>query len=241
MHTLSASELLQAWEAALAQSPLERPLALLAAGFPDQSYSDLSQQPIGRRNEQLIALRRYLLGGAVTALADCPRCGERVMLDFTLDDVRAEAMPIGIPELAIEDFAVTCHAPGTRDLLAAAKAPPADMRLALLRSCIDAARRGGSAVPAESLPAGVLESVAESLARCDPQADMQLSLRCPACEHAWEAAFDIAGFLWAEITAWARTMLNDIHTIASAYGWSESDILTLPPGRRWYYLEMIGA
>jgi hypothetical protein len=33
----------------------------------------------------------------------------------------------------------------------------------------------------------------------------------------------------------------DVHTLASAYGWSESEILSLNPARREFYLEMVRA
>lgn len=240
MHTLSASELLRAWETALAQSPLERPLTLLAAAFPDQSRDELLRQPIGRRNGQLLALRSSLLGNTVTGLATCPHCGERITLDFNLDDAGMRGPSMETQDLTMDEFALTYHAPGTRDLLAVAGSSSADTRRELLQNCIDGARRGETPVPVDQLPEAVLEHVAQSLAKCDPQADVQLALTCPACENAWSVAFDIAGFLWTEITAWARSMLKDIHTIASSYGWSEADILALTPGRRQYYLEMIG-
>ena len=38
---------------------------------------------------------------------------------------------------------------------------------------------------------------------------------------------------------WAGRMLLDIHALARAYGWSESDILALPPRRRQAYLELV--
>ena len=78
------------------------------------------------------------------------------------------------------------------------------------------------------------------MAAADPQADVELALSCPACGHAWPAAFDIASFLWTEVDAWARVLLHEIHALASAYGWREADILALSPRRRRAYLELIG-
>ena len=44
----------------------------------------------------------------------------------------------------------------------------------------------------------------------------------------------------SEIDAWARTILYQVHLLASVYGWSESEILALSPWRRHLYLQMIG-
>jgi hypothetical protein len=53
--------------------------------------------------------------------------------------------------------------------------------------------------------------------------------------------FDAGSFFWSELGAWARRLLHEIHSLARAYGWSESEILTLSPARRQAYLELIGS
>ena len=95
-------------------------------------------------------------------------------------------------------------------------------------------------MPPDRLPAAVLQAVAAAMAAADPQGDVELALRCPACGHVWPAAFDIGSFFWAEVDAWARVLLSEIHTLASAYGWREADVLALSPWRRRCYLELIG-
>jgi hypothetical protein len=35
--------------------------------------------------------------------------------------------------------------------------------------------------------------------------------------------------------------LLEVHALASHYGWTEPDVLALPPARRRAYLEMVGA
>ena len=47
--------------------------------------------------------------------------------------------------------------------------------------------------------------------------------------------------LWAELEAVARRLAMEVHTLASAYGWSESEILSLSDARRRLYLEMVSA
>jgi hypothetical protein len=101
------------------------------------------------------------------------------------------------------------------------------------------ARRDGAEIAVEDLPPEVVAAVSERMAEADPQADVQLALACPQCEHHWHTPLDIVSFFWSEINALALRLLNDIHTLASAYGWKEADIVAMAPTRRQAYLELI--
>ncbi|GAA1243929.1 hypothetical protein GCM10009578_100120 [Streptomyces rhizosphaericus] len=125
-----------------------------------------------------------------------------------------------------------------REPTAAARA-----RRALIARCIVSVHRSGRPVPADRLPAAELpEPVqrrrAEAAERADPAADVTLSVACPECGEATRAELDIASYLWAELDHWARDLLLDVHLLATAYGWSEPQILALSPLRRRYYLEL---
>jgi hypothetical protein len=85
----------------------------------------------------------------------------------------------------------------------------------------------------------MLEAITAAMAEADPQAEVELSLRCLMCGNQWLAPFDVVSFLWREIDAWATHILREVHQLASAYGWSERDILALSPLRRRHYLELI--
>jgi hypothetical protein len=102
-----------------------------------------------------------------------------------------------------------------------------------------AARRGDREIVAAELPAEVETAIAQRLAEADAGAEMQLALACPNCRHAWQTPFDIVSYLWAEIEAWARRLLDEVHVLASAYSWPEREILGLTPWRRRAYLELI--
>jgi hypothetical protein len=112
-------------------------------------------------------------------------------------------------------------------------------RRMLLQRCLLSANRAGSAIEAEQIPSEVAEVAVQRMAEADPMADIQLAMMCPACARQWSAALDIVSFLWSEIEVWAWRLLNDVHTLASAYGWSERDILTMSANRRQSYLQMV--
>jgi hypothetical protein len=50
----------------------------------------------------------------------------------------------------------------------------------------------------------------------------------------------VVAYFWSEINAWAYRLLGEVHSLASAYGWREEDILAMSPWRRHVYLEMVG-
>jgi len=238
----SAADLLSAWEEGLAREALERPLALLAAVRPGESLDRLARLPIGRRDAELLALRRRVFGAHVSSVAVCPACSERLELAFDLDDVAAPADPDASETytVAAEGHTATFRLPTTADLAEVRHDDLERVRLALLERCVERAEAGGRRVPAARLPPPVVSAVEERMERADPQADVTLELACPACGHGWEERFDAATFLWEELSAWARHLLCDVADLARAYGWSEAEILAMSPARRQAYLDLAG-
>jgi hypothetical protein len=230
----STSELLAAWERGLGQPSTPRALALLGAGWPETPAGELARLSIGRRDARLLELREHAFGAAVVAVATCPACAERLELSFDVAEVRTADPGLAVPlELRASGYELRFRLPDSGDLLAGGTAT------ALLERCLLAAERDGLPAVAAELPAEVVELVEARMAEADPQADIRLALTCPACEHGWEAAFDVAAFLWSEVDAWARRTLWQVHLLARAYGWPEADVLALSPGRREFYLEAV--
>lgn len=242
MRTLSASEILGVWERGLGQPPVRRAIDLLAAAYPETPVSALLDLTIGRRDEQLLALRERLFGPGMAAIAACPSCDGRLEMTVDSADLRTASVRNGAAELALAsgEYQVRFRPPNSQDLLAAASVQADERREAVLRRCVLAVERAGVPSEPEDLPAEVAERVAIEMAEADPLADVQLALSCPFCGHQWRAAFDIASFLWKEIEAAAGRLLREVHRLAAVYGWSEREILSLSPMRRQYYLAMVG-
>jgi len=201
----------------------------------------LAKLPVGRRDAHLLRLREWTFGPQLASRAICPACAESLELNFSSDDIRvvsAEAQATYTSRL--RDYEVQFRLPDSLDLLAVANC--AELHTAhrlLFARCIISALCGGKEIGTDSLPPEVFKQVVQEMSQADPQADVELALRCPACEHEWQAIFDIVSFFWSEIDAWARRILQEIHIIAKAYGWREADTLALSPERRRFYLEMI--
>jgi hypothetical protein len=226
MRALSATELLKVWESGRSQVPLHRALIILAAACPEASPDSLAGLTIGQRDERLLELQEVMFGSEVTGVTPCPKCGETTELNFNCSDIHPAAGPEPPIELTAQsnDREVRFRLPTSADLLVAHSAQE------LLKRCL----LSGVGRTEDLLPA-----VSEKMLSADPMAEIQFALNCANCEHKWEAPFDIVTFLWREISAAARRLLREVHTLASAYGWTEPEILALSPGRRRAYLEMV--
>jgi hypothetical protein len=246
MRALSAPELLDVWERGRAQGPVQRALTVLGAACPDVSPEALAQLAIGQRDGRLLTLREWAFGSQMTGLSICPNCGQRLELAFDVADVRMVSEPASAPSgtellLTNEGYEVRFRLPNSLDLQAVSGCEDAtEARQRLLQRCILAVHSNGDGWATGDLPAEVLEELMARMAEADPQADVQVALSCPACEHEWLAMLDIPSFFWTEIEAWTHRTLGQVHALASAYGWREADILAMSPWRRERYLEMVG-
>lgn len=240
MTTLTQRDLLALWEQAGAHPPPARSLALLTgAGVGTQAA--LEELSLGRLADELMRLREAAFGAHVAALAACPDCDATLELEFDLADVRALVAAAAEPAPARverDGYRVALRGLTSRDLAEAGRS--ADPYEDLLRRCVTSAEDAAGAVEPTRLPAAVLDAIAAALERADPQADLRVELLCPACEGSWSASFDPGNFLWRELDATARELLHEIHALASAYGWTESEVLGLGPARRMAYLDLVG-
>lgn len=243
MHALTPVELLEVWELGMRQANDQKALTLLRAALPEETTASLAQRSIGRRNALLLSVREGLFGPQFIGAARCPACGEGLELTFRTEDIRAApTMEVAEPlTLEASDYQVIFRLPTSEDLALVRGYEDAEVVARLLLSqCLLSARRQGEETSVEALPAEIVEAVEETMGQADPQANIRLSLTCPGCGYQWLARLDILTYVWKELDAWARRVLREVHYLASAYGWSETDILNMRPWRRQIYLEMIG-
>ncbi|MFB6436654.1 hypothetical protein ACFCVY_07710 [Streptomyces sp. NPDC056411] len=247
MAVTGPAELLATWEAGLAQPASDRALLLHRAARPGAGTDALSSVPLGERTADLFALRRALFGDRMQVVLDCADADCGAAMEFELDATALGAARPGAPEdglrVAEGDWVVHFRLPGPADLAAVSSAArDAEHGRQLLGArCALSAVRGGRAASGEELsrlPGTVLKRFAEAAEEADPAAEVTLNIACPECGAATPAELDIAAYLWTELDAWARDVLLDVHLLASAYGWSEPQILALSPLRRRYYLEL---
>ncbi len=239
MRSLSASELLDAWERALASSAPERPLILLAAAT-NHARDEIAEWSIGARNAQLLELRARVFGDVLDAITECPACGERLELPLRAAEFLFPPPLANSPrELRVNGYTFTYRLPNTTDLIVAQRARDFETAREILLQRVVVNVTGAEKQETARVTTDAIEALALQLEHDDPLATTRVQLNCPNCAHAWETVFDIADFLWLELDAWAKRILREVHALASAYGWSENEILQLSPQRRQIYLEMV--
>lgn len=243
-HFVSAAKLLEVWEGGQQQPHADKALTLLAAAHPNTAREILAALTIGQRDARLISFREKLFGAQLISLTDCPACSERLELSFNVLDVRTPpgADPDATLSLSQSGYELQLRLPNSLDLLKLTGcSTTAEMRAKLIEQCVRCIQHQGQAGTAQpgDLPPEVVAAAVDRISEADPQADVEVNLVCPFCEHAWQTTFDIVSYLWTELHAWATQLLREVHLLASSYGWSESDILSMSPRRRRSYLELL--
>ena len=233
MRTLTQADFLALWETGRSMHPLDQGVLAVQAAFPEVKES-VADWPIGRRNRALAELRCAAIGAALRGWTACRQCGEK--LEFELD---GRALAKGMDEQAtrVEVGGEMYRLPTSRDLAGVAgERDGAVATRRLLRKCLASDGAEKSDWSEEEI-----DEVGERMAAADPLAEIRLSFDCPVCGDAFEDDLDLPTFLWAEMAARAKRLLSEVHLLASAYGWSEVEILRLSPVRREFYLGMVGA
>lgn len=232
MQEPSAYSVLLAWEQGRTRHALDRSLVLYALAAPDLELEELADRPLGQRNAALLGLRRSLFGDALVACVDCPACGEKLEFSVSASALLTQAGP-SHAQVEVEGFAF--RVPTTRDLAGVASdLDAARAARTLLRSLLATPRNLN-----EQTALALVPKVAAALEVADPCLDFVLQQQCPACGHQWPAPFDVAGFVWDEVETRARRLLDEVHVLARAYGWAETEILSLTEARRSAYLERV--
>jgi hypothetical protein len=226
-----AQTLLTAWERGRSRHPIDRAVLLYALAEPEAEPDVLPDAPLGTRNAALLRLRLATFGQRMRAYVDCAGCGSRLEIELDGRTLLASHRDARTPVVV---RGISFRAPTSRDLASILDQTSAETAaLRLLRLC---AEEGGEPRPDAELTS-ILDAVETALEQADPLADVGLELRCHACGHAWLASLDIASFLWEEIDAYASRVLDEVHVLATAYGWSENAILSLSDSRRAAYIE----
>jgi len=220
------------YERGLSRHAIDR--ALLLATSADATV-DWADQPLGRRDACLLDLRCAWFGPRFEAVLACPRCQQLLELAIDLRDISARAPTHSLSD-DIQVAGGRFRPPTARDLAAITTEPNAALATQhLLRRL----RLDGPA--ATTWTDDETQAIEDAIDSADPLAHISLAVGCEHCGHGWQAPLDIAASLWDELAALARDVVAQVHELASAYGWSERDILAMPATRRALYLQQVRA
>ena len=243
MRALSHADCLALWERGQTLHPLDQGLLAVHTAFPETRREAVADWPLGRRNRALAELRCACFGRWLRGWTACEQCGEK--LEFEVDGEALAASGAVNSEQLVQVEGMDFRLPTSRDL--ARIAGEHDTSAAALRLVEQCAVSSSSEevandrVETRQWTEAEVEVIGERMAQADPLAEILLHFDCPACSYAFDLCLDLAAFLWSELEGRAKRVLRDVHTLASAYGWSEAEILSLSPVRRDFYLRMVRA
>jgi hypothetical protein len=241
-----AAEILQLWEDNRERDPLSRSVALSATADPMLPFAATAALAIGERNLRMLHLRQRWTADDFEITAQCPNCQSQ--LEFTVNPSRlidAAEQQTARPRtpVTVGDTTIHWRALTTRDLMAAAsQAPDAEQAgRALVDRCIEEVTESGVVQTNHEPSDAERNALAEAIEAADPLCDVRFELGCVECKSPVTAGLSLTDTVWSELERKARSLVSEVHQLAAAYGWTESECLALSPQRRASYLEWVGA
>jgi hypothetical protein len=210
--------------------------ALLAACALPSEAAHWWQQPVNARTAALLALNCDAgLGASLPLTLRCvaAECGGRLEIELPLAALEAGGCeePCVTVERPHAD-PLTLRRPTGADLRRWREGPAVDPQQAPERMLTDLRVEGEA-------QAGDVERAAQALADADPLVDFTVFCACPHCGHEAQREVDLEGLALQGLAARQRRLLQEVHALASRYGWTESEILAVAPARRARYLALI--
>jgi hypothetical protein len=222
--------LLSTWSDGGGSGPHRRIGNLLATLLPDVV---LEHDTLGQRNRRMLQLHAGLFDRAIEARVACTKCETQNEFAVPREEILAAPMADAdaIVEMPVSGGNVRFRQPRLADIAIASTA--GDPKAALIRLC--------SLSEAGELALCEADALAVHYEALDPLANISIDTPCAQCGSAISATVELADFVASDIIRLVDGLFRDIDSIASAYGWSEADILALPPDRRARYISMIAA
>jgi hypothetical protein len=192
------------------------------------------QQPVGARTAALLALLRASESRDALALTlRCDACGAPFEIELEHEALAGLAQVAPVVQLARAGAEpLTLRLPTGDDLRAWRTLQPATRdeawRSMLARLSVAGTPRAGDEAAAAAL-----------LAQADPLVSFSVACACPSCGAQAEPELDLEGLALQRLAARQRGLLHEVHALASHYGWTETEVLAVPPARRAQYLDLI--
>ncbi|WP_028022104.1 hypothetical protein [Enterovibrio calviensis] len=257
---LTNNERVELWEKAADMLPPQRAVAMVSAFIPVQYHGEVIEWTLAGRDHFLLQAYRTEFGEPISVVGACSECEAKTQLSFTVSEVLASSSDrLNINALDTEintelylPFYETFNAgmcsgrfrlPIVRDLFALSAF---DASVSTLAQCVlepasyrDVARSIELLEDSDSAWQGFYQALETRMLDVEPLTIVSLNSACTECGAETEHQFDIAHQFWSMMTADVERQLWDVHLLASAYGWSSHDILSMSPARRRQHIAMV--
>ncbi len=214
---------------------------------------------IADRDYLLLKLREATFGSQVQATIPCPwpDCGEKVDIDFSIDDIPVtpsqEKGPLYrlvlSPEAAfVEDgkahreLGFRLPNGGDQERLSAHLAENEAIALTqLLARCLQSIGpiEIASADQIENLSPLARMEIEREMLRVAPKIELNMDVNCPECARLFTVPFDLQDFFFGEMRTSRDLLYREVHYLAYHYHWSEKEIMEMPKDQRRNYIEVL--
>ena len=210
---------------------------------PTLQEDDLLGWTLTRRLQGLLAIVVATRGLKALLPVRCARasCQEEIELELDLIVLRHHDEANTFTVTPEHDVCVRARLPTGHDQMAWLRSTPGINRDLPIFMATQMVERVNDSVPEEGwlVPEKWLPSLESALRERDPFTAMELTATCPSCGHTESFEYDPEEYLLNMLAAVQRSLMDEIHRLATAYHWSEGQILSLSAGRRRYYLARV--
>jgi hypothetical protein len=185
------------------------------------------------RDLLLGATWRIAWSSHIAGTLSCSQCEKPFDYDFNIDDLTSHVR-VALDELPNEnstyvlDSRIRFRLPTAADELATVGLENDQAEQTLLRRCLV----DGDAESDYATIEAAMEQVGSGL-------DLDFHAACPECATVDTLRFQIQDFLLGAITSDGQLLIHDVHRIARAYGWSLTEILSLPRSKRRAFVTIL--
>jgi hypothetical protein len=176
------------------------------------------------RDALLAALHRRCWGDKIVTTLTCTACEQPFDLSFELSAVQRHLTSTTSPWRSdgtgrvVDEQGSSFKVPALADELAAAAFGPRGGITHLAAAC--------------GADAAFVETASAALEAAAPIVDLELAASCADCGHEQSAHFDLQSFVLQRVLNERDALLAEVHLLASTYGWSLQEILSLARSTR---------
>ncbi len=193
---------------------------------------------VADRQYLMLRLAALLEGEQMWLKVTCGRCESFFDVDLRRSELPVKPAAEGYPlvRLRLGEHEVEARVPNGGDQERIAELPDDQAMLQLLQDCICSVDGQPPATEfSQELSPREIEELDQALDEVAPAVCDRLQVVCPECGHEQAAELDH----YAGVRPGENYLYDEIHTLASHYHWSETDILDLPQQKRRRYVGMI--
>jgi len=240
---VSTAQLMQLWESARAAPSCQFGVVILRFAAPELSEEQLLNMSTGARDGLLLRVRLQWFGPLVQSSTPCTSCKLPIEADLDLQQF-TPPLTLKAPYSECSYKGKTIRVRGLRVKdeieyatrgLSGAKATSFILDKVIAKQCFD---RQNVLKEIENDPA-FFKQIEEHMEIADPWATVWLNLACQECKAEHSLLFDIKDILYNDLQNWFAEIMEQIHILARAYGWSEQEILSLSSQRRLWYCRRV--